>query len=481
MSIKNKIAFSFIGLVSIILISQMIFNNFYAKEFYIKEKSNAMEQSFYEIEKLYDGTSESIENVALEFENKYNFNILVSDNKNELIYVTENRNMVQYAVRPLVKSYKIKPDLSISDQNPIITTLHTPPNNSQALMLYGEFDFQNDKNFIQITVPMDSIENSVGIFTKASTTISIIALLIAVLYSFIISRGITKPISDIEKIASNCANLDFSMLANENIASLEIANLATNINSMSKQLEKTINELNIANEKLQNDIANERKIEQMRREFIANVSHEMKTPLALLQIYSSNLKSNVENIDKDYYCETIIEETERLNDMVVSMLDISSIESGLSKMNFSEISISILCLSVVDKFMPVLEDFNLTIDIQSNLNIIGDAKYLEQAMKNYISNAISHTEKDKKINISLLKNDDDVIFGIFNEGNNISEGDILYIWDSFYKSDKSRVRSGNNAGLGLYIVKTIINAHNGACNVRNDNNGVIFEFKIKLY
>ena len=102
-------------------------------------------------------------------------------------------------------------------------------------------------------------------------------------------------------------------------------------------------------------------------------------------------------------------------------------------------------------------------------------------MKNYISNAISHTKKDNQIRISLTQKGDDIVFEIFNEGNNISESDILYIWDSFYKSDKSRVRSGNNAGLGLYIVKTIINAHTGICNVINNDNGVIFEFKIKLY
>jgi len=485
MSIKNKIVFSFIGLVSIILFCQIIFNSFYATDYYTNHRSAVMEKAFYEINELYDGATQSIEDAILDYENKYNLNILIFNETGDVIYASNDRYTErELSTGPPFKSAVAFPsdrrhvDRSVTSGNPTISTTQMSPN-ATMLILSGSFIFDDSENFISISVPMESIENSVEVFTRASTIISVIALAIAILFSYIISKGITKPISDIERVTSHYADLDFSMYVNENVSSLELSNLAKNINSMSKQLEKAILDLNVANDKLQKDIDHERKIEQMRREFIANVSHEMKTPLALLQLYSSNLKSNVANIDKDYYCDTIIEETDKLNDMVVSMLDISSIESGLSKMDFVEISMSTLCLSVVDKFMPLLDSFKLNLNIQEGLQSLGDVKYLEQVMKNYINNAINHTEKYKEISISLYREEDYAVFEILNEGNNISENDIEYIWDSFYKSDKSRIRSDNNVGLGLYIVKTIIDKHDGICSVNNVENGVVFNFKVK--
>ncbi len=231
---------------------------------------------------------------------------------------------------------------------------------------------------------------------------------------------------------------------------------------------------------MKSDIDTQKKLERMRREFVGNVSHEMKTPLSLLQLYADNLKNNVQSIDKDYYCDTIIEESSKLSEMVSSMLDMSSIESGLSKIELSKISLSGAALDLLTKVAPLTENYNLKIHIEDDIFIDGNLKYIEQAMRNYLSNALEHTCDGDLICVSLSSKDDMAVFSVYNTGQPISELDMPFLWDSFYRADKARVREGGNAGLGLHIVKTIVLAHGGIYNCQNLDDGVEFSFMLPI-
>ncbi|MFI3212716.1 MAG: ATP-binding protein [Eubacteriales bacterium] len=474
-SIRTRLMVVFSILVSLLVIMQLIFNLFFAKEYYKSYKENLMKECFYEIKESYDGTTGSIEAIVSTYESKENLQVMVTTEE-EVIYISYNQRLQEKA--PLA-DYNF-PEFENENYSiaPIPGIAKGPMDEMSMLRVLGTFSNESEEIFVTISLPVDSISSSVELFTKSGFIISGIVLIMGCILFSIFSKQLTKPLKEIEEISARYAKLDFRHRANEEAPSRELSSLAQSINSMSGQLEMNIKELNLANEELQKDVDYQKQIENMRREFVANVSHEMKTPLALLQLYAANLQSNVEGIDKEYYCETIIEETERLSDMVSSMLDISSVESGLSKMELKGFDFSELCLNLVIKMKPLLEPFQLQYEIEEGLWIEGDEKYLEQAMKNYVTNAISHTKSGDRISITLHKQEDTCVFTVYNQGKNIADGDLPYVWDSFYRVDKARVRSGKNVGLGLYIVKTIIEKHGGVYQVINQSDGVAFAFEI---
>lgn len=485
--IKNKIIISFAALVCLILISQLIFNFFFATQFYMNYKSNTMDEVFTKIKENYNGTADSIENVVINYEDEHNIQFVITT-ESEYIYASFERHFKesprQQNPRP---NSDFLGEMNFDNRNfdnkleylrnPVAKVARYLSNDTDndMLSLLGKFDYNDSEIYVSMDLPVASIESSVSVFTNSSLIILSVGLVLSFIFSIIISKHITDPIREIEAAASSLANLDFTVKVNEDITSIELKHLAQSINTMSTQLHQSMEELNIANGELQKDIDLQKQIEQMRREFIGNVSHEMKTPLALLQLYTSNLKNEVEDIDRDFYYDTIIEETEYLNSMVVSMLDISSIESGLLKMEFEDISLSDIASNLVEKMQLMFEDFIVETDITDNIHISGDKKYLEQAMKNFITNAIEHTIAGGKIKINL---DNTKTFSVYNEGVAILEDDIKHIWGSFYRSDKARVRSSKNVGLGLNIVKTVIEKHGGNCYVENTNSGVKFSFTL---
>lgn len=478
-SIKNKILLSFYIIIFVLLFSQIIFNLFFAEKAYIEYNSQVMETAFTELAQSYDGSIDSIEVAAAQYEENHNMSIVINGS-NGVKYVTFDRIFNDMNMMDVMA--KLNPIIDLGDvaysYEPTVQIIQRHEQDVPNLLIMGSFDYEGERLDITISLPMASIEQSVDVFSRSTTVISLFVLLITTVVSAYISRTISKPITDIEKVASSLETLDFSQKANEDVTSIELHSLSKSINSMSKKLEQSIEELNLANEKLQADIDVQKKVDDMRKQFVANVSHEMKTPLALLQMYAENLKMNIDGLDKDYYLDTIIEESENLNNMVVSMLDISQIESGLSQMQMEDFSLSELVKSVTAKIEVLLQDVVIEAEIEDGIEILGDRKYLEQAMKNLLTNAGEHTPKDCKIQVSLKRAGKRAVFTVHNDGSHIADEDIESIWQSFYRSDKARVRHSKNVGLGLHITKTIVEKHNGKCEVKNTETGV--EFKLTL-
>lgn len=477
-SIRYKIVLSFLFVITLLFISQMIFNVYFAESYYIDSKSNFMEKAYDEIQENYSSSADVLEAITTEYENSHNLAIIIREGYN-VVYTTFDRQLgnTDAMHEPNVMRPEYYPDDYEYKQSPTAEIV-APGSEMEMLRYLGMFEYEGETIYVSLSLPMASIQQSTEIFSSASMVISIVALIIGFLISILLATSITKPITDVEKLAAKLSKQDFTSTANENVSSLELSSLAQSINKMSSQLEQAIYDLNDANEKLKADVDQQKKMDELRREFIGNVSHEMKTPLALLQIYASNLKTDVPGIDKEYYCDTIIEETDRLSEMVSSMLDISSIESGLSKMDLADMSLSDMTNGLISKITPMLEDYTVTTKITPDINISGDGKYLEQAMKNYVNNAVEHTDVGKKIDITLELCGERAIYKVRNEGVNIADEHIAQIWDSFYRMDKARVRSGNNVGLGLHIVKTIIDKHGGSCSVKNEENAVVFSFEL---
>lgn len=249
---------------------------------------------------------------------------------------------------------------------------------------------------------------------------------------------------------------------------------------MSERISDMINELTLANKKLEKDIELKIKLENIRKEFVANVSHELKTPISLLMGYTEMLKADVPDLDKDFYYDVIADESNKMNKLVTQLLDISRMENELVSLSVETVDLYNLVLWTIEKNKIYFEQNNLEYTFSGeNIFCECDKLKIEQAITNYITNAIFHSPNGSKIKIKLYREDDKVVFSVFNEGKHISEEDAEKIWNIFYKADKSRSER-KSTGLGLYIVSSVINAHKGEYGAENFENGVRFWFKISL-
>lgn len=307
------------------------------------------------------------------------------------------------------------------------------------------------------------------------------AIIIIVFLSLIYSKMITGPLRRINKIAIKMSYLDFSEGC-EVESKDEIGNLAITLNFLSSKLREALSSLQNANKKLQQDIDKERKLENMRKEFIADVSHELKTPITLIKGYAEGIKDEVfsEN-EKEYSLDVIISEADKMGNLVKDMLHLSSLESGTIVLEESICDISEIITGIVKKLRPSIEDknINLSITLMENLKVKGDSFKLEQVVTNFLTNAIRHTPDEGQIWIEGKKEENNVFVSFENSGSAIEEEQLSKIWDKFYKIDKSRSRNLGGTGLGLSIVKKILELHRGSYGALNTDKGVKFYFKIQ--
>lgn len=309
----------------------------------------------------------------------------------------------------------------------------------------------------------------------------IIALLLIVIVSFYYSKLITKPLLKMNSVTDQLAKLNF----NEKIdiqSDDEIGQLSKSINSLSENLASTIENLQQANVKLMKDIQKEKQLEQIRKEFISGVSHELKTPLSIVQSYAEGLKDGL-NIEKNgYYADVILEEVDRMNGLVVDMLELSKLQSGTYTLK-SEPFLIVDCIENV--IIRMFENSSIHCHFNFNLDedtlVLGEKRKIEQVIINILSNAIHYGNPGSVIKMNLLDEGDFVNISIFNEGNPIPADKIDKIWDRFYRIDESRNRQNGGTGLGLAIVKTILDLHHSTIKVHNKEDGVEFIFNLKKY
>ncbi|NLU51774.1 MAG: HAMP domain-containing protein [Clostridiaceae bacterium] len=480
-SIQSRIMFYSGALLLSVLICQIIFSVFLFRSYYTNLKKSEVEKLFYELKENYSDDPDTISSIIQKAQDAYNINVHITDGK-KVIY-GRGLNVVSRVLsgRGLEMIYSLEPKATISSISERANISQWAQARLGSIVLMGKFKYNGGWRYVRITSPIEAIDASVAAFTKVNAVISVLILIIGVAGSLIFARRISRPIREIEEVARNVALLNFDVHADENTSTSELGSLSKSINAMSDKLKSLITDLQASNAKLKEDVDAQKRLDRMRRDFVANVSHELKSPLHLLMMYCENLKHNINNIDKDYYCDTIIEEVNRMNDMVMSLLDLSALENGLSRIKTERVDLSGLVDSVTTKLSVLFDGLSERVSIESGVCIDGDSHYLEQAIKNYVTNAVSHTPVGGRISISLRRQGDKALFTVFNEGEHIRREDMEHIWESFYKTDKARVRTEEkHSGLGLYIVKTIISAHNGEYGARNVDNGVEFWFSLPV-
>ena len=348
---------------------------------------------------------------------------------------------------------------------------------STQYIVYGK-DFENGYH-IEITAQKDPIQENANLATGVTTTLTVLALVLALVFISVYSKHFTKPLIQMSEVANKIANLDFSAKCEINRGD-EIGALAENINVVSDSLNTALSELREKNEQLMEDIEKERRIEQMRADFISAASHELKPPIAIIRGYAEGLKMNVsdENESATEYCDIIMRESDRMNVLVLNMLEQSLYSSGVKKPDMAEFDVSEFIDDLIKTVTPILEEKGVTAKHikAEGLTAFADKAQMTTVLSNIVLNACSHAGGEKLIEITTEKADHKIKVNVFNTGSRVEDKDKDGIFTSFYRADKAHSRAEGRFGLGLSIVKSIAENHNCDCGFENKENGVTFWF-----
>lgn len=517
-SIRFKMTMLLTAMVALIIFLIWIINNTFLSSYYIRHKISNLENAYDEIVDIYHGSTSAeylsdkdlkkIEQLAT----KYNIDINVLSENYTLIYpAQEEFGQRQYNYLLLqVMGYRFP------GTNPYMRDVKMLAD-TEYYSIYSLYDLQTDSNYIDLVglfrikasgmdsgqnstknqsgsgdeelpdtliilrTNKESIEESVALANEFLAYIGIAVAIVGAAIMFLISSKFTRPILEMSEIAKRMSELEFD--AKYEIKSKdELGELGRSINHLSDRLETAISELKQANNELLLDIQKKKEIDDMRKEFLSNVSHELKTPIALIQGYAEGLKENINEDEesRSFYCEVIMDEASKMNQMVKKLLSLNELEFGSNQVNIERFDITALIKAVLESTEILLRQKEVTLIYEQKepIYVWADEYLIEQVLTNYINNALNHVSGRRIIEVKLIQRDELVRVAVFNTGENIPEEELDKIWDKFYKVDKARTREYGGSGIGLSIVKAIMNSHNRECGVINRHTGVEFWFEL---
>lgn len=485
-SVRVKL-FLVLCVVTILLVICLIaINSLVLENFYIYNKTNTIKEVYNKINKYYKDPDLAI-NLETELKKiafRNNFDILIQSDT-DLILFSTNKDFLS-SIEVAKEKYKTyleeRKNLLYSDAKMTIRKIDDTSNSLNYILLYGKLD---NGYSLYMRIPIAPIEESVRISNNTLIVIGIATVIISAFVASLISKRFTSPILQLNDITKKMAKLDFEQKYRINDSDDEINELGKNINTMSDKLESTIKQLRETNSELEKDIEEKSKIDEMRKQFISDVSHELKTPIALIQGYAEGLIENVNNDDESrkFYAEVILDELNKMDVLVKQLLELMKLEYGKRKFNDEEFDVVELINEVIRKCNVMLEENKIQVvfDEKKPIYAYADDFYVEQVVTNYFTNAIKHAKEvngKKQIKITIQNVKNKIRVSVFNTGDKIPEEDLTRVWGRFYKIDDSRNRENSGSGIGLSIVKAIQNNYQNEYGVQNLSNGVEFYFDI---
>lgn len=337
----------------------------------------------------------------------------------------------------------------------------TNPRFHNQTLIYGKKLINN--LIVFVTSSLEPIDSTTGILASQLIYVTVGVLLLSFLVAYFVSKKISEPIIKISKSAKEIANSNYDVKFDTSSNISEINQLAETLNETSVELSKT---------------------ENLRRELLANVSHDLKTPLTMIKAYAEmardlnnkNVKKRTDNLN------TIIDETDRLNLLVNDILELSKVQANVENLKIEQFNLIDLIQSILKRYnyLKITENYDFIFEYDANAIVKADRNRIEQVIYNLINNAINHTGDDKKIVIKVTNVTEGIKVEISDTGKGIPKKDLDLIWDKYYKVDKSYKREANGTGLGLSIVKNILINHNFKYGVDTTiNKGTTFWFIIK--
>ncbi|MCD8356213.1 MAG: HAMP domain-containing histidine kinase [Clostridia bacterium] len=473
--------FGCIAMAAVIFVFVMILLNLlFFQQYYLLQKKAKLTATYKTIYSEYNGDIDILTSELQEIENGNNIRVNIVDQYGRSVYDSiyqhePRKHFSSTMTDPFGQTIYVYDEEEFQKKGYTFSRLNEDDGKTVSVALLGKL-CNDDTILLRIPTTALQEDQSVNfIFLIFSGLVALLACLVA---GYFIGRKFTRPITEMTEVANSIAKLDFSKKYTGNYDD-ELGELGKSLNQMSDYLESAIHEMQQMNEQLQKEIEEKQRIDDMRKEFIINISHDLKTPIALIQGYAEGLRVGINESeeDKNYYCDIIIDEAKRMNYLVRQLLDLSRIELGNTVPNRSHFDAYEMAEAVVEKTQVMWQEKQLHVDMSGigEEVLLADYDMLERAMMNYMTNAIDHTPDGGHIWLATTSDTKHIVLTVRNEGSSLAPEEMDKIWDKFYKLDKSRTRvSGGGSGIGLSIVRAIMNAHNGGSGVRNVDGGVEF-------
>lgn len=487
-SIKQEIAIVFIAVMMGTIVLCWIINNIFLENFYIQNKKNAIKDAYYRINEVVENGDVSSDAFALELRktcDMYNIGLLVVDSASNMI-ISSTRDSEKLLRRLYDNFFNPGSDIAYLDEgrNYYIATAMDKLTGTEYLEMWG---LLNNGNLFLMRSPLESIRDSVKLSNRFLAYVGIVATAISAMLIWFVTIRITRPIMELKNISEKMTKLNFESKY-ESMGQNEIDLLGENMNELSSTLERTISELKTANNELLRDIEKKEQIDEMRKEFLANVSHELKTPLALIQGYAEGLKEGINDNDtesRDFYCDVIMDEAGKMNTMVRKLLDLNQLEFGNDVVVMERFDITALIRNFIASAEILINQNAVCVRMEETAPVYvwADEFKTEEIVRNFFSNAMNHVAGAKIIEIKYQFVEEETVnkvrIRVFNTGDPIPEEALPHIWEKFYKVDKARTREYGGSGVGLSIVKAIMESMNQQYGVINYTNGVEFWFELE--
>lgn len=485
-SIRHQFAMIFIGLMATTILMCWSVNNIFLERYYIENKQNALKNAYDVVNSAFSNGNITTEEFDIQLQKiieKYNISLIVLDTNSRTLITTRNDQeiMSKRLWDNFFDSFEKEADKITLEEtkNYTIQRIKDSRTMTEYIEMWGVFD---NGNIFLFRSALEGIKESVDISNRFLAYIAIMAIIVSTAVILVVSRKVTEPILELARISERMTRLDFDAKYSGKSKN-EIALLGNNINELSHVLEDTISELKTANNELKKDIEKKNEIDEMRKEFLSNVSHELKTPIALVQGYAEGLKEKINDDaeSREFYCDVIIDEASKMNHMVKKLLTLNQLEFGNDVVAMERFDIAALVKNYVQSAEILTKQKEIEVRFQDmpSIYVWGDEFKTEEVFTNYFNNAINHAKGERIIDVKIIRKQDKVRVSVFNTGEPIPEESLPHIWEKFYKVDKARTREYGGSGVGLSIVKAIMESMNQPYGVINYDNGVEFWFELE--
>ena len=494
-SIRTEFAVIFIVVMILTIGVYWIINSLFLQKYYIGDKENSLKKVYAEADMLIssgDPESEEFRNAFIQLCSESNLNAAIVTTGLETVVSTagDDNFMIGrlfdhvfdtgFGKKKTVVLYKNdRYEICIADD---------PRMGIDYLELWGSL---SNRDIIIMRTTLSSIRESVGVSNRFLGYIGFVMVGLSAVIIWFVAGKITKPIGELAELSERMSALDFEAKYTSGGRN-EIGVLGEHMNELSETLEKTVSELKTSNNELKRDIEKKEKQNDMRLEFLSNIAHELKTPIALIQGYAEGLKDVVAESeeDRDYYCGVIIDESDKMNKLVKNLMTLNELEFGSDKVNLERFDLTELIRGCIEAQRLIIDQQGIRIDfdIDKPYYVWSDEFKTEQVFTNYLSNAIHYCEEPadsgvtgdraKRIEVRFRDKGNDLRVSVFNTGKPVPEEALGRLFEKFYKVDKARSREYGGSGIGLSIVKAIMDALNKGYGAVNYDNGVEFWFEL---
>ncbi len=446
----------------------------FADRFYVFQKSNLMREAFLAVSEGESMEAESLEDLVSGYEDA-NFRFKILDDENSSIYCTGFTQRISSMENDERENWE-----ELYEEEPAVEY------NKYQIILRGRFARGERTYYVRITENTKSAGSSFAYTDAFLALLLALSVVVGIVMMWLITNRLLHSIENINQVADHISRRDFSQRADENTDYRELRELAESINRMSDEIQDSLVCLEETNQVLVEENRYKEKLNRMREEFMGNISHELKTPLAIMSNHVELLQCMGDQIDRDYYYNSLMDEIDNMSEIVENLLEISSVEQGLDNMEKVPVNLSVTAKRLREKSLALIERRKAALEFtcEEDLIVLGAERYLSQAMENYLTNAVKHVREGGTIRFALTRDGEDILCTVFNEGENIPEESLDTIWKSFVVLEEDNVSDEgimSNTGLGLYIVQKIVVIHHGTCGVENREDGVLFWLRIPAY